>query len=97
MIFLSSVKNWDWSEQACHFIVSDLMWRFFVDETHAKDLTGCLDRNRSDGAYDVHGDFDYWGCARTVFPNRITLPLSVWWELRLVFLLLEMGLVLSVS
>ena len=74
-----------------------LIWRFFCDRNTCEGSDRCLDRNRSDGAYDDSVILNIAVVTNSIPNTGITLPFISYGGTSVVFLLLEMGLVLSVS
>ena len=56
-----------------------LIWRFFCDRNTCEGSDRCLDRNRSDGAYDDSGDLEYCGCDEQYSQYRDHAPLYQLW------------------
>ena len=74
-----------------------LIWRFFVIATHAKDLFGALIAAGAMGHMMIQVILNIAVVTNTIPNTGITLPFISYGGTSVVFLLLEMGLVLSVS
>ena len=74
-----------------------LIWRFFVIATHAKDLTGALIATGAMAHMMIQVILNIAVVTNSIPNTGITLPFISYGGTSVVFLLLEMGLVLSVS
>ena len=74
-----------------------LIWRFFVIATHAEDLFGALIAAGAMGHMMIQVILNIAVVTNTIPNTGITLPFISYGGTSVVFLLLEMGLVLSVS
>ena len=74
-----------------------LIWRFFVIATHAKDLFGALIATGAMGHMMIQVILNIAVVTNTIPNTGITLPFVSYGGTSVVFLLVEMGLVLSVS
>ncbi len=74
-----------------------LIWRFFVIATHAKDLFGALIASGAMGHMMIQVILNIAVVTNTIPNTGITLPFISYGGTSVVFLLVEMGLVLSVS
>ena len=74
-----------------------LIWRFFVIATHAKDLFGALISAGAMGHIMIQVILNIAVVTNSIPNTGITLPFISYGGTSVVFLLLEMGLVLSVS
>lgn len=74
-----------------------LIWRFFVIATHAKDLFGALIASGAMAHMMIQVILNISVVTNTIPNTGITLPFISYGGTSVVFLLLEMGLVLSVS
>ena len=74
-----------------------LIWRLFCDRNTCEGSDRCLDRNRSDGAYDDSGDLEYCGCDEQYSQYRDHAPLYQLWGNFGGISAVGNGLVLSVS
>ena len=74
-----------------------LIWRFFVIATHAKDLTGALIATGAMAHMMIQVILNIAVVTNSIPNTGITLPFISYGATSVVFLLLEMGLVLSVS
>lgn len=74
-----------------------LIWRFFVIATHAKDLFGALIASGAMGHIMIQVILNIAVVTNTIPNTGITLPFISYGGTSVVFLLVEMGLVLSVS
>ena len=74
-----------------------LIWRFFVIATHAKDLFGALIAAGAMAHMMIQVILNIAVVTNTIPNTGITLPLISYGGTSVVFLLMEMGLVLSVS
>lgn len=74
-----------------------LIWRFFVIATHAKDLFGALIATGAMGHIMIQVILNIAVVTNSIPNTGITLPFISYGGTSVVFLLLEMGLVLSVS
>ncbi len=79
----------------CLFLV--LIWRFFVIATHAKDLFGALIATGAMAHMMIQVILNIAVVTNTIPNTGITLPFISYGGTSVVFLMLEMGLVLSVS
>ncbi|MGN1192521.1 MAG: putative lipid II flippase FtsW [Dorea sp.] len=84
---------------ACFILVLFLIliWRFFVIATHAEDLFGALIAAGAMGHMMIQVILNIAVVTNTIPNTGITLPFISYGGTSVVFLLLEMGLVLSVS
>lgn len=74
-----------------------LIWRFFVIATHAEDLFGALIATGAMGHMMIQVILNIAVVTNTIPNTGITLPFVSYGGTSVVFLLIEMGLVLSVS
>lgn len=74
-----------------------LIWRFFIIATHAKDLFGALLATGAMGHILIQVILNIAVVTNTIPNTGITLPFISYGGTSVVFLLMEMGLVLSVS
>ena len=74
-----------------------LIWRFFVIATHAKDLTGALIATGAMAHMMIQVILNIAVVTNSIPNTGITLPFISYGGTSVVFLLLEMGLVLSAS
>ena len=74
-----------------------LIWRFFVIATHAKDLLGCLIASGAMAHMMIQVILNIAVVTNSIPNTGITLPFISYGGTSVLFLLLEMGLVLSVS
>ena len=74
-----------------------LIWRFFVIATHAKDLFGALIATGAMAHMMIQVILNIAVVTNTIPNTGITLPFISYGGTSVVFLLIEMGLVLSVS
>ena len=74
-----------------------LIWRFFVIATHAKNLTGALIATGAMAHMMIQVILNIAVVTNSIPNTGITLPFISYGGTSVVFLLLEMGLVLSVS
>ena len=74
-----------------------LIWRFFVIATHAKDLFGALIATGAMGHIMIQVILNIAVVTNSIPNTGITLPFISYGGTSVMFLLLEMGLVLSVS
>ena len=74
-----------------------LIWRFFVSATHAQDLFGALIATGAMGHMMIQVILNIAVVTNTIPNTGITLPFISYGGTSVVFLLFEMGLVLSVS
>ena len=74
-----------------------LIWRFFVIATHAGDLFGALIATGAMGHMMIQVILNIAVVTNTIPNTGITLPFISYGGTSVVFLLVEMGLVLSVS
>lgn len=74
-----------------------LIWRFFIIASHAKDLFGALIASGAMGHMMIQVILNIAVVTNTIPNTGITLPFISYGGTSVVFLLLEMGLVLSVS
>lgn len=79
------------------FLFLVLIWRFFVIATHAKDLFGALIASGAMAHMMIQVILNIAVVTNTIPNTGITLPFVSYGGTSVVFLLLEMGLVLSVS
>lgn len=79
------------------FLFLILIWRFFVIATHAKDLFGALIASGAMAHMMIQVILNIAVVTNTIPNTGITLPFVSYGGTSVVFLLLEMGLVLSVS
>lgn len=79
----------------CLFLV--MIWRFFVIATHAKDLFGALIATGAMAHMMIQVILNIAVVTNTIPNTGITLPFISYGGTSVVFLMLEMGLVLSVS
>lgn len=84
---------------ACFIIVLFLLliWRFFIIATHAKDLFGALIATGAMGHMMIQVILNIAVVTNSIPNTGITLPFISYGGTSVMFLLLEMGLVLSVS
>ena len=74
-----------------------LIWRFFVIATRAKDLLGCLIASGAMAHMMIQVILNIAVVTNSIPNTGITLPFISYGGTSVLFLLLEMGLVLSVS
>ena len=74
-----------------------LIWRFFVIATHARDLLGALIASGAMAHMMIQVILNIAVVTNSIPNTGITLPFISYGGTSVVFLLLEMGLVLSVS
>lgn len=79
------------------FLFLILIWRFFVIATHAKDLFGALIATGAMGHIMIQVILNIAVVTNSIPNTGITLPFISYGGTSVMFLLLEMGLVLSVS
>lgn len=79
------------------FLFLVLIWRFFVIATHAKDLFGALLATGAMGHIMIQVILNIAVVTNTIPNTGITLPFISYGGTSVMFLLVEMGLVLSVS
>ena len=82
---------------ACVILFLILIWRFFVIATHAVDLFGALIAAGAMGHMMIQVILNIAVVTNTIPNTGITLPFISYGGTSAVFLLIEMGLVLSVS
>ena len=80
-----------------YFIILDLIWRFFVIAINAKDLFGSLIATGAMAHMMIQVILNIAVVTNTIPNTGITLPFVSYGGTSVMFLLLEMGLVLSVS
>ena len=79
------------------FLFLILIWRFFVIAVHARDLFGALIATGAMGHMMIQVILNIAVVTNSIPNTGITLPFISYGGTSVVFLLLEMGLVLSVS
>ena len=79
------------------FLFLALIWRFFVIATHSKDLYGALIASGAMAHMMIQVILNIAVVTNTIPNTGITLPFISYGGTSVVFLLIEMGLVLSVS
>ena len=79
------------------FLFLLLIWRVFPDRIRKQGSFWCADRDRSDGTYDDSGYFKYCSCDEHNSEYGDYTSFISYGGTSVMFLLIEMGLVLSVS